>query len=123
MAPPRSLRERGEAKEDAARVKARAAKGIPFEGETTLAGNKRNGSVYWRPLNVLQEVTVYELMWGQYLVCIMRRDRDYWERGYYYPDMSSALTAADDWDGHGDPKPGWIRKATMDERRRIEDEF
>lgn len=111
-----------EKKQDRANAKAR--KGVPFEGETTLGANgRRIASTYWRALNHLEEVTVYELMFGQYLLCTGRRDRDYWADGYYYPDFSSAMTAADDWDGKGDPGHGWVRHVSIDEHRKLEDEF
>lgn len=106
-----------------ARMRAAVRKGVPFEGETTLAGNNRVGSAYWRTLNHLYEITVYPLFFGQYLLCTGRRDRDYWEDGYYYPDFSSAMSAADDWDGKGDPGHGWVRHTTMDEHRKLEDQF
>jgi hypothetical protein len=112
-----------EAEREQHRADALIRKGIPFEGETTLRGNRRNGSAYNRFLNHLYEVTVYPLMFGQYLLTTGRRDRDYWEDGYYYPDFSSAMSAGDDWDGKADPGHGWIRHVTMDERRKIEDEF
>lgn len=106
------------------RAKVKARKGIPFEGEVTIGeGNPRLGSSYWRELNHLYEVTVYPLLFGQFLLCTGRRDRDYWETGYYYPDFSSAMSAADDWDGKEDPGHGWINRATMDERRKIDDAF
>lgn len=104
-------------------VLARREKGIPVEGEVTLDGSRRAGSAYHRFLNHLYEITVYPLLFGQYLLCTGRRDRDYWETGYYYMDFSSAMSAADDWDGKTDPGHGYIRHVTMDERRKIEDEF
>lgn len=105
------------------RANALVRKGVPFEKEVTLDGSRRLGSAYHRFLNHLYEVTVYPLMFGQYLLATGRRDRDYWETGYYYPDFSSAMSAADDWDGKADPGHGWIKHVTMDERRKIEDEF
>lgn len=111
--------ERTEKKQD--RVNAKIRKGVPFEGEVTLDGTRRRGSDYWRPLNHLQEVVVYPLLFGQYLLCTGRRDRDYWEDGYYYPDFSGAMSAADDWDGKGDPGHGWIKYVTIDEHRKLED--
>lgn len=113
--------ERNEKKVKAVRDKAR--KGVPYEGETTLAGNNRAGSAYWRALNHLQEVVVYPLFFGQYLLCTGRRDKDYWEEGYYYPDFSSAMSAGDDWDGKGDPGHGWVRHVTLDEHRKLQDKF
>lgn len=108
---------------DEKRAKVKARKGVPFEGEGTIGSGPRLGSEYWRELNHLQEITVYPLLFGQYLLCTGRRDRDYWETGYFYPDFSSAMSAADDWDGKGDPGYGWIKHVTMDERRKIEDAF
>jgi hypothetical protein len=106
------------------RKKAEVRKGVPYAGELTIgAEGPRLASVYWRELNVLYEVTVYPLLFGQYLLCTGRRDRDYWETGYYYPDFSSAMSAADDWDGKADPGHGWIKHVSMDARRKIEDEF
>lgn len=119
---PSTNRERGQRREERARVKAR--KGIPVEGETTLGTTgPRVGSEYWRPLNMLYEVTVYPLLFGQFLLVKGRRDRDYWEVGYYYPDFSSAMSAADDWDGSADPGHGWINKRTTNARQEIEDAF
>lgn len=92
--------------------------GKPFEKETTHGADEpRNGSLYWRPLNALREVTLYPLLFGQVLLCTGRRDRDYWETGYYYPDVQSGWRAAEDWDGVGDPGYGHIKKVRMDEDR------
>lgn len=114
-------REKGEIEEQ--RVRAIARRGIPFEKETTIDGSRRNGAAYHRFLNLLYEITVYPLLFGQFILTTGRRDRDYWETGYYYPDFSSAMSAADDWDGKSDPGHGWIKHVTMDERRKIDDAF
>lgn len=115
--------EEAEIKTERNRARARAGKGIPFEKETTLDGSTRRGSVYHRFLNYLYEVTVYPLMFGQYILTTGRRDRDYWEEGYYYPDFSSAMSAADDWDGKADPGHGYVKHVSLDSRRKLEDAF
>lgn len=86
-------------------------RGKPFEKEVTIGGDTpRKGSIYWRPLNLLREVTVFPLLFGAALLTTGRRDKDYWEVGYDYPDVQSAFRAAEDWDGEGDPGYGWIKK-------------
>jgi hypothetical protein len=100
----------------------RKTEGVPFEKETTHGSDRpRNGSVYWRPLGPLLEVTVYPLLYGQYLLCTGRRDKDSWQVGYHYPDLQSAWRAAEDWDGKADPGYGWIREVRMNEDRLIEE--
>lgn len=96
--------------------------GIPFEKETTHGADKpRIASTYWRPLGPLREVTLYKLLFGQYLLTTGRRDKDAWQIGYYYPDFQSGWRAAEAWDGIADPGFGWIRKVTMSEQRMIEE--
>lgn len=86
-------------------------RGKPFDKETTVGSDTpRKGSVYWRPLGPLREITVYELLFGTYRLTVGRRDRDSWEFGYDYPDWNSGFRAAEAWDGVGEPMTGWIKK-------------
>jgi hypothetical protein len=86
-------------------------RGKPFEKETTVGGDTpRRESLYWRPLGPLREVTLYPLLFGQTRLTTGRRDKDYWEVGYDYPDYQSGWRAAEEWDGVGEPMTGWIRK-------------
>lgn len=102
----------------------KARKGIPFEKETTHGAERaRNGSLYWRPLGPLLEITVYPLLFGQVILVTGRRDKDAWQRGYYYPDLQSGWRAAEAWDGEGDPGFGFVKKVTMNEKRMIEEEI
>lgn len=79
--------------------------------ETTVGKNKgRKGSIYWRPLGPLREITLFPLLFGSYLLTTGRRDQDSWAIGYDYPDFQSGLRAAEEWDGVGDPGHGWIKK-------------
>lgn len=82
-----------------------------FEKETTTGGwNPRIGSLYWYPLNMVQEITVYPLLFGQARLVRGRRDEDSWEIGYDYPDVPTAMKAAGQWDGQRDPGFGWVKK-------------
>lgn len=84
--------------------------GLP-EKETTIGEWKpRNGSLYWYPMNVLQEITVYPNLFGQARLVRGRRDDDTWEIAYDYPNVKSAIEAAEAWDGRGNPGHGWIKK-------------
>ncbi len=79
--------------------------------ETTTGGwFPRNGSLYWYPLNMLQEIVVYPLLFGQARLVRGRRDKDSWEVGYDYPDIPTAMKAAGQWDGQGDPGFGWLQR-------------
>lgn len=89
----------------------RAKKAAQEEIETTTGGwNPRKGSLYWYPMNLVQEVVVYPLLFGQARLVRGRRDRDSWEVGYDYPDVPTAMKAAGQWDGKGDPGFGWVKK-------------
>lgn len=82
-----------------------------WDKETTVGGDTpRKGSVYWRPLGPLVEITLYPLLFGVYLLTVGRRDKDSWAIGYHYPDYQSGFRAAEEWDGKGDPGHGWIKK-------------
>ncbi len=79
--------------------------------ETTTGGwNPRSESLYWYPLNMLQEIVVYPLLFGQARLVRGRRDKDSWEVGYDYPDVPSAMKAAGQWNGKDDPGYGWVQK-------------
>jgi hypothetical protein len=89
----------------------RAKKRAQDSFETTIGGWKpREGSLYWYPLNMIQEITVYPLLFGQARLVRGRRDKDHWEVGYDYPDVPTAMKAAGQWDGKGDPGFGWLKK-------------
>jgi hypothetical protein len=79
--------------------------------ETTIGEWKsRSGSLYWYPINVVQEICVYPLLFGQARLVRGRRDDDTWEVAYDYPNVKSAIEAAEEWNGHGDPGHGHIKK-------------
>lgn len=87
-----------------------------FKKETTHGGwNPRAGSLYWYPLSLLREITVYPLLFGQARLVTGRRDDDRWDLGYDYPDVASAMKAAGEWDGESDPGHGWVRKLDASE--------
>lgn len=86
--------------------------------ETTVGGwTPRAGSLYWYPLNALEEITVYPLLFGQARVVRGRRDDDTWEIGYDYADRPTAIKAAEQWDGQGDPGFGWTKKHEASEHQ------
>jgi len=90
----------------------------PYEGETTHGDNQpRKGSIYWRPIGPLREVTLYPLLFGSARLTTGRRDQDSWVYAYDYPDEQSGFRAAEDWDGDSDPGYGWIRKLEMGKDR------
>lgn len=86
------------------------------EKETTHGGNvPRKGSLYWYPLNAIEELVLYPELFGQALLVRGRRDTDNWIVGYRYADTTNAWKAAEKWDGHSDPGHGWIRKLEGDD--------
>lgn len=93
--------------------------------ETTIGGwLPRAGCLYWYPLNVLEDITVYPLLFGGARMVKGRRDDDTWEIGYDYPDRPTAIVAAEKWNGQGDPGHGWLKKHDPSERQvNIRDEL
>lgn len=84
----------------------------PNKKQTTHGGwIPRDGSIYWYPMDMLHEIVVYPLAFGQARLVRGRRDNDegVWEVGFDYPDRASALRAAGQWDGKGDPGYGYVR--------------
>lgn len=98
--------------------------GLPGKEKTLGEWKPRSGSLYWYPLNALEEITVYPLLWGQARLVRGRRDDDSWEIAYDYADRKSAIRAAEDWDGTADPEHGWIKKLEPSEKQtRARDEL
>ena len=97
----------------------------PGEKETTIGGwIPRAGCLYWYPLNTLEEITVYPLLFGGARIVRGRRDDDTWEIGYDYPDHPTAIAAAEKWNGRDDPGHGWLKKLDPSERQtNIRDEL
>lgn len=101
---------------DARERNERAKREAQDEMETTHGGwNPRKDSLYWYPLNMVEEIVVYPLLYGQARLVRGRRDTDSWQVGYDYPDRASALKAAGSWDGKSDPGFGWVRKYDEEE--------
>lgn len=78
------------------------------------------GALYYRALpETDSEVIVYGMSYGKGRVCISDRGdpiniRDAW----CYPSIRSAIRAAAQWDGQGDPPDGWHRHPRTGRRRK-----
>jgi hypothetical protein len=90
--------------------------GEPFEEKETTYGEfkPRHGSLYWYPLTPMIEIVVYPLLFGAARMVRGRRDRDQWQLAYDFPDVTTAVKAAEQWDGKSDPGHGWTRKIDGD---------
>lgn len=74
-------------------------------------------AVYWRAVDRDTEIAVYRMGGGQWYVCVGPRDIGVIDQTYAYRNLDTALRAAAEWSGVGDPIDGWHRNPNRGRRR------
>jgi hypothetical protein len=77
-----------------------------------------SGFLYRRELEDGREIVVYPMIYTD-RICIGVSGEGTYERAWCYPKGGLAATAAEKWDGEGDPPDGWVKEVGI-ERRRVD---
>lgn len=77
----------------------------------------RDGALFHRLLDDGREVVVYPMTFGKGRLVVGVPEFDSYDDGWCYPRASTAIRAAQTWDGQGDPMDGWVRHLGTGRRR------
>lgn len=77
----------------------------------------RPGALFYKALEDGMEVVVYPMAYGKGRLCYGPQGWPEYDRAYCYPHASTAIKAAQVWDGQGDPPVGWVRALDGSGRR------
>ena len=66
-------------------------------------------ALYWREVDDDFMVCVYSMLFND-RVCFGLKGVGYYERAFCFPKGGSAIEAAKEWDGEGDPPGPWIKE-------------
>lgn len=74
------------------------------------------GALYQRELDDGRVIVVYQMFYNA-RICIGPANEPTYDDAWCYPDQATALKAAAEWDGEGDPPVGWIKQVGTGRRR------